>query len=169
MAQLSANSEYNATVKRGFILEYIDKMTYSKFANRLKEIQSEKPGIEKQYKFAKYLDISTSFMSDMLRGEKLPSMDLAIEIADKFNVSVDWLMRGIGSKYIQIEINHDNCLNLSKLTSENKMLVELLYLNLLKGQPAENKQVEPIQNQQSKDIREGKKLFSDMLEKSCEK
>ncbi len=169
MTKLSTNSEYNTTVKSGFILEYIDKMTYSKFANRLKELQSEKPGIEKQYKFAKYLDVSTSFMSDMLRGEKLPSMDLAIEIADKFNVSIDWLMRGIGSKYIQIEINHDNCLNLSSLTDENKMLVELMYSNLLKGQLTVHKQVEPIQNQQSKDIRDGKKLFSEMLEKTCEK
>ena len=94
MAKLSAICGNDATVNSGLFLAYSYSMEYKGFASRLKALQSESDAPQTQYKFAEWLGLSKSFVSELLRGEKLPSMDLAIILADKFDVNIDWLMRG---------------------------------------------------------------------------
>ncbi len=97
MLPLSTNRGICATINCGFDYLYNPLMEYKEFAKNLKELQSEK-GFKTQHEFAKYIGVSKSFISVLLLGEKLPSMDTAIELCKKFNVSLDWLMTGRGSK-----------------------------------------------------------------------
>ena len=98
MARLSAICGNTATVNSGLFLAYSNFMDYKGFAGRLKALQIECDAPKTQYKFAEWLGLSKSFVSELLRGEKLPSMDLAIILSDKFDVNIDWLMRGKGLK-----------------------------------------------------------------------
>lgn len=72
-------------------------MEYKDFAKNLRELQIEK-GIKTQVDFAKYIGVSKSFISVLLLGEKLPSMDTALGMCEKFDVNLDWLMRNKGDK-----------------------------------------------------------------------
>ena len=94
MNQLSAIRGKITTVNSGLFIDYIEDMKYKGFATRLKLLQIESDAPKTQYKFAIWLNLSKSFVSELLRGEKLPSMDLAIILCDKFDVNIDWLMRG---------------------------------------------------------------------------
>ena len=116
MAKLSAICGNTATVNSGLFLAYSFFMEYKGFATRLKALQIESDAPKTQYKFAEWLGLSKSFVSELLRGEKLPSMDLAIVLADKFDVSIDWLMRGKGSKRITDAPELQNYINVTDLT-----------------------------------------------------
>ena len=83
MNQLSAIRGKITTVNSGLFLEYSYRMEYKEFANRLKVLQLESDAPKTQYKFADWLGLSKSFVSELLRGEKLPSMDTAIKISNK--------------------------------------------------------------------------------------
>ena len=145
-------------------------MKYPEFASRLDQVWKEcEDAPKKQTPLAKWLGFAQPTINDWLNGKILPSLDTAIKLASKFDVCVEWLITGNGPKRSTDLINTKEILDLSKLSPENRLLVELMYTNLIKGQPTDHKQPEPIQNQQSKAIRARKNLFSDMLEKSCEK
>lgn len=46
----------------------------------------------KQESFAEALDLSTSFIAAMERGEKMPSAETLIKVAETLDVSADWLL-----------------------------------------------------------------------------
>ena len=73
-------------------------MKYSEYAERFKSICKESDAQKTQKELAKWLDYSQPMINYWINGEKLPSMDTAIKIADKFGVCVEWLMTGKGSK-----------------------------------------------------------------------
>ena len=110
-------------------------MEYKGFASRLKELQEESGAPKTQYKFADWLGLSKSFVSEMLRGEKLPSMDLAISLSDRFDVNLDWLMRGKGQKSQNDLPYLRDVIDVTHLTPEQ--------LTLIKGMVAQFEQVNP--------------------------
>ncbi|WP_052595716.1 helix-turn-helix domain-containing protein [Aureispira sp. CCB-QB1] len=50
--------------------------------------------------FAKDLDVSHTAVSRVLQGETLPSSKILIPLGEKFGISVDWLLFGIGEMMI---------------------------------------------------------------------
>ena len=137
MATLSANSGNNTTVNCGLFLVYFKDMEYKGFASRLKALQEESGAPKAQYKFAEWLGLSKSFVSEMLRGEKLPSMDLAISLSNRFDVNLDWLMRGKGQKHPNTEpTNHNGYLESANLTPEQFQAVKLIIAQFEQTNPA---------------------------------
>lgn len=45
-----------------------------------------------QQMFSDYLQVSRVYISDLERGKKLPHIHFLINIAEKFDVSIDWLL-----------------------------------------------------------------------------
>ena len=136
MATLSANSGNNTTVNCGLFLVYFKDMEYKGFASRLKALQEESGAPKAQYKFAEWLGLSKSFVSEMLRGEKLPSMDLAISLSDRFDVNLDWLMRGKGHKYSNEISVTSGYLESANLTPEQLQAVKLIIAQFEQTNPA---------------------------------
>jgi transcriptional regulator with XRE-family HTH domain len=52
-----------------------------------------------QNEFASRLEMSGSFVSDVVRGAKLPGAEFLSQLKSRFGVSVDWLLSGEGSMY----------------------------------------------------------------------
>lgn len=98
MTKLSAIRGNKATVNSGLFLAYSYPMKYIEFSKRLKELQAGSDAPKTQYKFAEWLGLSKSFVSELLRGEKLPSMDTALSMSEKFDCSAEWLLTGKGQK-----------------------------------------------------------------------
>jgi len=119
MTQLSTNSGLNTTVKSGFVSEYDHCMDYLAFGTRINALRIEK-GIKTQKRLAEELNVSTSIVSEWIRGEKLPSLDTAITLADFFGCCVEWLITGKGPKRIQDEKNIYDLLDETGLTDEQK-------------------------------------------------
>lgn len=51
-----------------------------------------------QKEFGVYFGITSSNISSIEKGKTNLTTDLAIRICEKFNCSLDWLLRGVGSK-----------------------------------------------------------------------
>ncbi|WP_052126292.1 helix-turn-helix domain-containing protein [Ureibacillus massiliensis] len=47
-----------------------------------------------QTTFAKAIGISQAALSDLEKGKSKPSIETLISISDKFNISIDWIIRG---------------------------------------------------------------------------
>ena len=116
-------------------------MEYKEFAKNLKELQAEK-GLKTQIEFSRFIGVSKSFVSVLLLGEKLPSMDTALEICNKFDVNLDWLMLNKGHKRPGDEIADPLYKNIINLTVEQRQHVESL-VSLLASQPASQPACEP--------------------------
>lgn len=60
-----------------------------------------------QGNFAKAIDTSPGFLSDILRGLKKPGTDFFIKLKNNFDVSLDWLISGEGSMTGHKFIDHN--------------------------------------------------------------
>lgn len=60
-----------------------------------------------QGSFAKVIDTSPGFLSDILRGLKKPGTDFFIKLKNNFDVSLDWLISGEGSMTGHKLIDHN--------------------------------------------------------------
>jgi transcriptional regulator with XRE-family HTH domain len=146
MARLSAICGNTATVNSGLFLAYSNFMDYKGFAGRLKALQIECDAPKTQYKFAEWLGLSKSFVSELLRGEKLPSMDLAIILSDKFDVNIDWLMRGKGLKRATDKQQSSPLLDkFNQLGPDQQQIIELM-VDQLSNKPknSENNPNKPL-------------------------
>ena len=97
MIQLSTDKGYFTTLNCGFDEEYNPLMEYLDYAKRLKSLQVAQ-GIKTQIELSVWMGFSKSIVSAWMRGEKLPSMDTAIKISEKFGCSIEWLLTGKGQK-----------------------------------------------------------------------
>ena len=61
----------------------------NKFGENVKYIRSENDVTQKE--FANIIGVSAATVSAYEQGEKIPNLNVAITIAEKFNVSLDWL------------------------------------------------------------------------------
>ena len=115
-------------------------MEYLDYARRLKELQTDK-GIKTQIELSAWMGFSKSIISAWMRGEKIPSMDTALKIADKFDVCVEWLVTGKGSKHHNKETqltNHNGYLESANLTPEQLQVVKLMIAQFEQTNPVKD-------------------------------
>lgn len=99
MHDIIANSEPNSIVNSELNLAHNNKMKYPEFAKRFRSLWEEsEEAPETQKELAKWLDYSQPTISDWVNGEKLPSMETAINICEKFDCCVEYLLTGKGQK-----------------------------------------------------------------------
>ena len=125
-------------------------MENKNFAKRLKELKNEK-GFKSQKDLAAWLGVSTSIVSEWIRAEKIPSHERAINIANKFGCSLEWLMTGKGSKDIDKSDIDPFYAMYIELSEKNRIIVQNLVQALSqtpeKTQQNENKPLtSPAQN-----------------------
>jgi len=115
MIQLSTDKGYFTTINCGFDKEYNPLMEYLDYAKRLKSLQVAQ-GIKTQIELSAWMGFSKSIVSAWMRGEKIPSMDTALKIADMFGVCVEWLLTGKGLKHPDDTPVLQNYINVTDLT-----------------------------------------------------
>lgn len=101
---------------------------------RIKNLREES-GLT-QLAFAKILNINNSTLCQYENGDRVPSDDIKIRIADYFRVSLDYLV-GRTNQREQLptkggELNAPD--GYDKLTSANRMIVDRLIADLAKSQ-----------------------------------
>ena len=76
-------------------------MKYPEFADRfVTAIEEAKPALPARNEdLGKLFGVSGPMISYWRQGDKLPSMDTAIKIANRCGVCVEWLLTGNGPKY----------------------------------------------------------------------
>ena len=176
MCLLLANSELKATVNSELHSVHNIFMKYPEYAARFKQAWKEsRSPVKTQKELAKVLGVAQATVSDWINGEKLPSMDTALEISGKLGCCVVWLLTGKETVSVT-SVNLDNYLDLSIFDESSLKIIELLKENAIKkasqpaSQPAsqlasraepsraepsraEPQQKEPSQQPQSKDRR----------------
>jgi len=66
-------------------------------ADRFRELRSQSGVSQKD--FASSIGLSHTVIAEIERGGREPSRKVMIALADKYKVSLDWLLLGIGSMY----------------------------------------------------------------------
>ena len=195
MTLLLANSELFATVNSELFLIDNRTMKYPEYASRFKKAWKElKAPIKTQKDLANKLGVAQATVSDWINGEKLPSMDTALEISEKLDCCVVWLLTGKGQKsqnglpYLRdvIDVTH---LTPEQLTLIKGMIAQFEQTNPPKLEqkaltaPAENAgegwgNSEPIQQPQAQDRRTvtrrmgsaaAKESFYEMVTTTCKR
>ena len=74
---------------------------------------------------AEKVDIAVTYLGEIERGEKTPSLDVSINLAESLEVSCDYLLRDsveAGTIYIEADISH----KLLGLTRKQKITAEAI-------------------------------------------
>jgi len=137
MCLLLANSELKATVNSEFFSVHNVFMKYPEYAARFKRAWKEsRTPVKTQKELAKVLSVAQATVSDWINGEKLPSMDTALEISAKLGCCVVWLLTG--KETTKSSVNLDNYLDLSIFDENHLRMIELIKEDAVKkaSQPA---------------------------------
>lgn len=95
--------------------------------NRIKEVMKER-GITGQKEFEAAVGVAQSTISAIFNLNR-SSLPLIEAMSEKFNISKQWLLTGVGMKYLQANIENSP-VNLSEMTNSDR--IDLLNrLNLL--------------------------------------
>ena len=80
----------------------------SAFGSNLKKLRM-KSGNSQQI-FSDFLQVSRVYISDLERGKKLPHIHFLLNVADHFDVSIDWLL---GREHKQTDLSglSPSCIN----------------------------------------------------------
>ena len=144
---LNSNKNFEFIINSDTYKEHNYLMKYSAYAARFKWAWNESEAPKTQMELAKWLDYSQPMINYWLNGEKLPSMDTAIKISEKFGVRVEWLITGKGSIRID-EIKQPSSPLLDKfnqLCPEQQQIIELMVDQLSnKPKSSENKENKPL-------------------------
>jgi len=170
MVKIITDSYFNSIINSDLYLAHNYLMKYPEYAGRFKRLWNESDAPKTQKELAKWLDYSQPMINYWLNGEKLPSMDTAIKIANKFGVCVEWLITGKGSVRPDDRVNLQRVIDITDLSDEDAVLVATLAAKLSQnkqnnhlttqsqnvgGGGAETRvQPEPKQQQQSQDRRQ---------------
>lgn len=106
MIRIIADSERLAIVNSELNLAHNKPMKYPDYARRFRLLCAEADAPKVQKELAKWLGYSQATISDWLNGEKLPSMDTALKLAEKFDCCVEYLLTGKGDKYKTVQKNN---------------------------------------------------------------
>ena len=144
---LNSNKNFEFIINSDTYKEHNYLMKYSAYAARFKWAWNESEAPKTQMELAKWLDYSQPMINYWLNGEKLPSMDTAIKISEKFGVRVEWLITGKGSIRID-EIKQLSSPLLDKfnqLCPEQQQIIELMVDQLSnKPKSSENNTIKPL-------------------------
>lgn len=87
------------------------------YINLGKRIREERLNLNlTQEQLAEYVDISTSYIGQIERGERKVTLDTLVRISNRLNVSIDYLLKD------SINIDNDNILNQVKQLFDGKSL-----------------------------------------------
>lgn len=64
---------------------------------RIREVYQK--NASSQQKFAEVIGVSTRTLSEYLAGRTGPSLDVFVRMANSYNISLDWLILGVGYMY----------------------------------------------------------------------
>ena len=123
MVPIITDSYLNSIINSDIYLEHTYLMKYIEYAGRFKRLWKESDAPKTQKELAKWLDYSQPMINYWLNGEKLPSMETAIKIADKFDVCVEWLITGKGLMRPNDAPELQNHINVSDLTDDQRALI----------------------------------------------
>jgi DNA-binding XRE family transcriptional regulator len=123
MAKIITDSYLNSIINSDIYLEHTYLMKYLEYASRFKRLWKDSDAPKTQKELAKWLNYSQPMINYWLNGEKLPSMETAIKIADKFGVCVEWLITGKGLKHPNDEPELQNHINVTDLTDDQRALI----------------------------------------------
>jgi len=95
---------------------------------RLKVIREENKMLQKD--FAKVLSLKTRQITEIERGNQKMTIEIALDIEDKFNINMRWLLSGRGEKYLdKLKKVDSNLIFIDKSKYYNSdNIVELVYL-----------------------------------------
>ena len=80
---------------------------------RIKEIRKNSP-TKTQQAFADACGFNRAYLASLESGKQFPSSNIMLQLKNTFNVSLDWLLTGVGAKYIA-ENREENGPGLQKL------------------------------------------------------
>ena len=106
MENLYTNSEHCASINPVFWspkvntdLPILVGMDHSGFSERFREACQDAKVTTTMEGMGRFFGVSKAMAWNYYKGIKLPSMEKAIEIAEKLGVCVEWLLTGRGPKY----------------------------------------------------------------------
>lgn len=85
-----------------------------------------------QYQFSEIMDISVKHCSAVERGKSSLSMEKLVKLCDTFDVSMDYLTRGIDHYHNLENINPNIISEIEKYNDENSQSLLLEYLKMFK-------------------------------------
>lgn len=139
MICIIADSEHYAIVNSELPLIDNSDMRYPEYASRFRWLWNESDAPKVQKELAKWLEVSQPTISDWLNGEKLPSMDTALKIADRFKCAVEYLLTGKGPVRVGTQYTNPLYKTIEALSPEQKREIEH-YINYIASQSStENK------------------------------
>jgi len=141
MVILLANSELFATVNSELCLIDNKVMKYPEYATRFKRAWKEfKSPIKTQKELAIKLGVAQATVSDWINGEKLPSMDTALDISEKLDCCVVWLLTGKGQKSPNDPPDLRNVIDVTHLSPDQIQAVKLIIAQFEQTNPPKYEQ-----------------------------
>ena len=101
-------------------------MKYAAFAARFREACEDAKVLVTQESLGKVFGVSGTMAWYYLNGEKLPSMDKAIQMAGKLGVCVEWLLTGKGPKHPVGDEASGDVINISHLSPQAKAAIRAM-------------------------------------------
>jgi len=100
---------------------------YSHVSGELKEIGKRLATLRKelnlsQIDFAKQAGLSRSYITNVETGKLNPSYDFLYKVAIKYNISINWLLFGNGTRYLLPDSHY-----LTQMQDEHIQLIEKLF------------------------------------------
>lgn len=89
----------------------------------------------KRNEFAKRLDLSSPFVSELCSGRKAPSDRTIAAICREFHVREDWLRTGEGSMYTQLTPDQERAVFLASVTAGESSPEVNAFIDALKATP----------------------------------
>jgi transcriptional regulator with XRE-family HTH domain len=99
-------------------------MNYIKLGQRIKEERLKRQLT--QEKMAENLDVSASYLGQIERGERNPTLDTLVMIANNFGVTVDYLLRDSLKAYREEDQEEWNRLIEGRTSEEKRALMEIV-------------------------------------------
>lgn len=87
----------------------------------------------KRNEFAKRLDLSSPFVSELCSGRKVPSDRTIAAICREFRVREEWLRTGEGSMYMQLTPDQERAVFLASVTAGESSPEVNAFIDALKG------------------------------------
>ena len=107
------------------------------FGNKLKELMQETKTTQRE--LAKSLGVERGSISNWVTGKRTPDAYMMTQIAEYFNVTVDFLLKGNNDKNLKnvekdIQEIRELYVKYSKLDSNNKVLIDAMIMTMLEKQ-----------------------------------